>query len=140
MHGEYDNILEKNMALEDILSNVNYNIEKIVEELRKRIMDLSEISEIVDKHQIVYRHLEEDFCIIKIKKDHLEIDFKANKTLEDPMDFSWKIKRNRKDRFDRRMHIKNVFDIDVTFGLIFQSYKYINNIKSYSKNHGKIFQ
>lgn len=121
---------EKNMALEDILSNVNYNIEKIVEELRKRIMNIPEINEIVDKHQIIYRYSEEDFCAIKIKKDHLEIDFKSNKMLEDPMDFSWKIKRDKKNRFDRRMHIKNVFDIDVTFGLIFQSYKYINNKKS----------
>ena len=122
------------MALEDILSNVNYNIEKIVEELRKRIMDIPEIGETVDKHQIVYKYLEEDFCVIKIKKEHLEIDFKANKTLEDPMDFSWKIKRDRKNRFDRRMHIKNIFDIDVTFGLIFQSYKYINGTKSRNKS------
>lgn len=117
------------MTIEDILSNVNYNIEKIVEELRKRIMNIPEINETVDKHQIIYNYSGEDFCAIKIKKDHLEIDFKANRMLEDPMDFSWKI-RNKKDRFDRRMHIKNIFDIDVTFGLIFQSYKYIYNKKS----------
>lgn len=116
------------MTLEDILSNVNYNIEKIVEELRKRIMKIPEINEIVDQHQIRYNYSGEDFCVIKIKKDQLEIDFKADKMLEDPIDFSWKI-RHKKDRFDRRMHIKNIFDIDVTFGLIFQSYKYVHNRK-----------
>lgn len=124
------------MTIEDILSNVNYNIEKIFEELRKRIMDIPEIDEIVDKHQIIYRYLEEDFCAIKIKKENIEIDFKTNKMLEDPMDFSWKIKRDKKNMFDRRMHIKNIFDIDVTFDLIFQSYKYINSSKS-SKSSNK---
>jgi len=93
MHGEYDNMLEKNMALEDILSNVNYNIEKIVEELRKRIMNIPEINETVDKHQTVYKYFEEDFCIIEIKKDRLVIDFKAGQMLEDPIDFSWKIRK-----------------------------------------------
>ncbi len=109
------------MTLEDILSNVNYNIEKIVEELRKRIQEIPETNEIIEKDKIVYSRFGDDFCIIKIKKDHVEIDFLASKTLEDPIRFSWKIKRNRKDKFDRRMHIKNMFDIDNTFGLIFQS-------------------
>ena len=110
------------MTLEDILSNVNYNIEKIVEELRKRIQEIPEVNEVIEKDKIIYFRSEESFCIIKIKKDHIEIDFIASKTLEDPIRFSWKIKRNRKDKFDRRMHIKNIFDIDTTFGLIFQSY------------------
>lgn len=118
------------MTLDDILSNVNYNIEKIVEELRKRIMGIPEISENIDKYQIMYQHSGKDFCLIRIKKDHLEIDFKASNMLEDPIDFSWKIRRNRKEKFDRRMHIKNVFDIDVTFGLILQSYNSINNRKN----------
>lgn len=110
------------MTLEDILADVNYNIEKIVEELRKRINDNPDITEIIEKDKIVYSRSGNDFCIVKIKKDHVEIDFRASKTLEDPIRFSWKIKRNRKDKFDRRMHIKNMFDIDNTFGLIFQSY------------------
>lgn len=120
------------MALEDILSNVNYNIEKIVEELRKRIMNIPEVNETVDKHQIIYKYSGEDFCVVKIKKDHLEIDFKADRMLEDPIDFSWKVKRSKKDKFDRRMHIRNIFDIDVVFGLIFQSYKCAG-----SKTHNK---
>lgn len=114
------------MTIEDILSNVNYNIEKIVEELRKRIMEIPETNEIIDKSNIIYQYSGQDFCMIKIKKDNLEIDFKADKMLEDPIDFSWKLRRNKKNMFDRRMHIKNAFDIDVTFGLIFQSYKSIS--------------
>jgi len=108
--------------LEDILADVNYNIEKIVEELRKRIKDNPDITETIEKDKIVYSRSGNDFCIIKIKKDHVEIDFVSSKTLEDPIRFSWKIKRNRKDKFDRRMHIRNMFDIDNTSGLIFQSY------------------
>jgi len=110
------------VTLEDILADVNYNIEKIVEELRKRIQEMPEITETIEKDKIVCSRSGNDFCIIKIKKDHVEIDFVGSKTLEDPIRFSWKIKRNRKDKFDRRMHIKNMFDIDNTFGLIFQSY------------------
>lgn len=122
------------MVLDEILSNVNYNIEKIVEELRKRIMNLSYIDEIVDKRQIIYLCSGRDFCIIKIKNDHLEIDFKTGKTLEDPIDFSWKIRRSKKEKFDRRMHIKNMFDIDTVFGLIFQSYNHVrDNNEIYDK-------
>lgn len=121
------------VALEDILSNVNYNIEKIVEELRKRINGIPEVNEIVDKDKIIYQYSGEDFCIIKIRKDHIEIDFKANKTLIDPIEFSWKIGRHKKDKFDRRMHIKNVFDIDITFGLISQSCRGISSKKNYNR-------
>jgi len=117
------------MELEKILSNVNYNIEKIVEELRKRITDIQEINEVIDNNQIFYKYANEDFCLIKIKKDKLEIDFKSDKTLVDPIDFSWKIRQYRKDTFDRRMQIKNIFDIDTTFEMILQSYKYISTKK-----------
>ena len=54
--------------LEKILSNVNYNIKKIVEELREKIKDIPEINEVIDKRQIIYQHSGEDFCLIKIKK------------------------------------------------------------------------
>jgi hypothetical protein len=121
------------MTLENILSDVNYNIEKIVEELRKRIMSISEIDEIIDKHQIIYNYYGEDFCVIKIKKDNLEIDFKADKMLEDPIDFSWKIRYNKKSKFDRRMHIKNIFDIDITCNLILQSYECVHSKRNYNK-------
>lgn len=119
------------MALEDTLSNVNYNIEKIVEELRKRIKDIPDVNEIIDKDKIIYQYSGKDFCMVKIKKDNIEIDFKASKMLTDPIEFSWKIGRNRKDKFDRRMHIKNVFDIDVTFGLISQSCRGLHGKKNY---------
>ncbi len=104
-------------------SNINYNIKKIVEELRERIVkDIPGINEVIDKKQIIYQHSGEDFCTIKIKKDHLEIDFIADNTIEDPMEFSWKIKPTRKCYFNRRMQIKNICYIDIVFGLIFQSY------------------
>ncbi len=119
------------MALEDILSNVNYNIEKTFEELRKRIKNIPDINEIVDKDKIIYQYSGEDFCLVKIKKDNIEIDFKANKTLEDPIRFSWKIGHHKKDKFDRRMHIKNIFDIDTTFGIISQSHRGIYVKKNY---------
>lgn len=108
--------------VENILSNVNYNIVKILEELRKRITATLEINEVIDGTRIIYQHSGEDFCLIKIKKGHLEIDFDADKTLEDPMEFSWKIKQTKKCKFNRRMQIKNISDIDIVFGLIFQSY------------------
>lgn len=60
--------------------------------------------------------------LIKIKKDYLEIDFIVDNTIEDPMEFSWKIKPTRKCIYNRRMHTKNIGDIDIVFGLIFQSY------------------
>ncbi len=111
------------MTLENILSNTNYNIKKIVEELRERIIkDISDINEVIDKRQIIYQHSGEDFCIIKIKKDYIEIDFIVDNKIEDPMEFSWKIKPTRKYYFNRRMQIKNIGDIDIVFGLIFQSY------------------
>ncbi len=119
------------MTLDEILSNVNYNIEKIVEELRKRIMNLSDVVEIVDKRQIIYQCLGRDFCVVKIKNDHLEIDFKTGKSLEDPINFSWKIRRAKKEKFDRRMHIKNMFDIETVFVLISQSYNHIHNSNSH---------
>ncbi len=125
------------MVLEDILSNVNYNIEKIVEELRNRINSIPEINEVIDRNNnIIYQYSEKNFCIIKVKKDNLVIDFKADKILEDPINFSWKIRRNKNENFDRRMHIKNIFDIDMAYGLIFQSYKYMmNKNKTHNKNH-----
>lgn len=110
------------MTLEETLSNVNYNIEKIVYELRTRISNIPETTEIVDKNNIIYQYSGEDFCIIKVKKDFLEIDFKSDNRLEDPISFSWKIRQNKNNMFDRRLHIKNMFDIDVTFGLIEQSF------------------
>ena len=56
--------------LEKILSNVNYNIKKIVEELREKIKDIPEINEVVDKRQIIYQYSGEDFCLIKINVYH----------------------------------------------------------------------
>ncbi len=113
------------MTIQDILSNVNYNIEKIFEELRKRITDLSEITETVEKEHITYSRYKIDFCVIRVKKDRLEIDFKDNSILTDPMGFSWKIGRSKKSKYERRMHIKNVFDIETVYSLIFQSYDHI---------------
>lgn len=113
------------MTFEKILSNVNYNIKKIIEELREKIKDNSEINEVIDNRQIIYQHSGEDFCIIKIKKDHIEIDFLADSIIEDPIEFSWKIKPTRKCEFNRRMQIKNIADIDIVLGLIFQAYKII---------------
>ncbi len=110
------------MIFEKMLSNVNYNIKKIVEELRERIIkDIPEINEVIDKKEIMYQHSGEDFCTIKIKKDYLQIDFIVDNTIEDPMEFSWKIKPTRKCDFNRRMQIKNISDIDIVFGLILQS-------------------
>jgi hypothetical protein len=114
------------MTLEKLLSNINYNIKKIVEELRERIVkEIPEINEVIDKRQIIYQHSGKDFCTIKIKKDYLEIDFIVDNTIEDPIEFSWKIKPTRKCDFNRRMQTKNIADIDIVFGLIFQSYKYL---------------
>lgn len=111
------------MTFEKIVSNVNYNIKKIVEELRERIIkDIPGTNEVIDKIQIIYQHSGKDFCIIKIKKDYLEIDFIVDNTIEDPMEFSWKIKQTRKCVYNRRMQTKNICDIDIVFGLIFQSY------------------
>ena len=109
------------MTLEEILSKINHNIKKIVEELRKRIIDIPGTNETIDDRNIIYQRSGKDFCIVKIKKNYLEIDFKANKIIEDPTEFSWKIKQTRDQKFNRRMHIKNIGDIDVVFGLIFQS-------------------
>jgi hypothetical protein len=105
------------------ISNINYNIKKIVEELREKIKEnIPETNEIIDDRQIIYQLSGEDFCIIKIKKNYLEIDFIVDNTIEDPIEFSWKLKPTRKHDFNRRMHIKNIADIDTVFGLIFQSY------------------
>ena len=108
------------MTFEKILSN--YNIKKILKELREKIKDDLEINEIIDDRQIIYQHSGEDFCLIKIKKDYLEIDFITDNRIEDPMEFSWKIKPTKKCNFNRRMQIKNIGDIDTVYGLIFQSY------------------
>lgn len=113
------------MTLEEILSNVNNNIRTIVNELRQRIMNISGIDEIVDKRRIIYRYSGDNFCAINIKKDYIEIDFKLDKSIEDPMEFSWKIKPTKKETFNRRMHIKNMLNIDIAFGLIFQSYSFV---------------
>ena len=111
------------MTFEKIVSNINYNIKKIVEELRERIIkDIPGTNEVIDKRQIIYQHSGKDFCIIKIKKDYLEIDFIVDNTIEDPMEFSWKIKPTKKRKFNRRMQTKNIGDIDIVYGLIFQSY------------------
>ena len=109
------------MTLYIAKENINYNIRKILEELRKRIMDIQEVNETIDDGQIIYQHFGEDFCVIKIKKNSLEIDFKANKILEDPMEFSWKIKPTIEQKFNRRMQLKNIAQIDTVFGLIFQA-------------------
>src|SRR3990167_5268803 len=98
------------MTFEKILSN--YNIKKILKELREKIKDDLEINEIIDDRQIIYQHSGEDFCLIKIKKDYLEIDFITDNRIEDPMEFSWKIKP-KKCEFNRRMQIKNISDIDM---------------------------
>lgn len=113
------------MTLEEILSNVNNNIRRIVDELRQRITNISGIEEVVDKRRIIYRYSGKNFCMIDIKKDYLEIDFKLDYKIEDPMEFSWKIKPTKKETFNRRMQIKNIFDIETAFGLIFQSYNFI---------------
>lgn len=115
------------MTLEEILSNVNNNIRRIVDELRLRIMNISGVDEIVDKRRIIYRYSGKDFSMINVKKDYLEIDFKLDNTIEDPMKFSWKIKPTKKDIFNRRMHIKNMLNIETAFGLIFQSYSFVKH-------------
>lgn len=112
--------INTNMTIDKILSNVNYNIKKIVEELRFKIGNISDTNETIDERQITYQYLTENFCTIKIKKDHLEIDFIAGNTIEDPIKFSWKIKPNEKNNFNRRLQIKNIRDIDTVFGLILQ--------------------
>ncbi len=122
------------MTLEDILANVNYNIEKIVEELRNRIKSLSGITETIDKAQIIYQYSGKDFCVMRIRKDLIEIDFKADKTITDPIEFSWKIRQSKKCRFERRMHMKNIFDIDTAFILISQSYRSVLSPKLDAKN------
>jgi vacuolar-type H+-ATPase subunit E/Vma4 len=114
------------MTFEKLLSNINHNIKKIVEELRERIKEIPETSEVIDKRQIIYQHYGKEFCTIKIKKDHLEIDFIVDNTVEDPMEFSWKIKPTIKCDFNRRMQTKNIADIDIVFGLIFQSCNTVN--------------
>jgi hypothetical protein len=113
------------MTLEEILSNVNNNIRKIVDELRQRTVNLSGVEEIVDKRRITYQLSGTDFCMINIKKDYLEIDFKLDSKIEDPMEFSWKIKPSKKETFNRRMHVQNSLNIETTFGLIFQSYSFV---------------
>lgn len=113
------------MTLEELLSNVNNNIRRIVDELRLRIMNISGVDEIVDKRRIIYRYSGKDFCMLNIKKDYLEIDFKLGDTIEDPMDFTWKIKQTKKNTFNRRMQIENMLNIETAFGLIFQSYNFI---------------
>lgn len=113
------------MALEETLSNVNNNIRKIVDELRQRTISLSGIEEIVDKRRIIYRYSGKDFCMINIKKDYLEIDFILDNKIEDPMEFSWKIKPSKKEIFNRRMYIKNMLNIETVFGLMFQSYSFV---------------
>ncbi len=110
------------MTIEKLLSNINYNIKKIVDELRKRIADIKGVDESINDRYIRYTFSGEDFCMFKIRQDYLEIDFKADKVMEDPMGFSWKIKPNKDNKFNRRMQIKNMRDIDTVFGLIFQSY------------------
>lgn len=102
--------------------NINYNIKKILEELRKRITDNAKLNEIIHDRQIIYQQSGKDFCIIKVRKDHLEIDFIGSKILEDPMEFSWKIKPTKKYKFNRRMKIKNISDIEITSVLLSQSY------------------
>ena len=115
------------MTIEEVLLSVNNNVRTLVEDLRKRIEDVPEIDETVDKRRIIYQYSGEDFCMINIKKDYLEIDFKSDNILEDPMEFSWKIKPSCKGAFDRRMHLKNNFHIETAFGLMIQSYNVIKN-------------
>lgn len=117
------------MMLEDTLSNTNY---KIMKELRRRISEVPDINEIVEEGQVRYQYSGEEFFIIKTKKDYLKIDFKSDKRIEDPMEFSWKIKPTKKQKFDRRMQLKNISDIDIAFGLIFQSY---NTVKAAYENN-----
>jgi hypothetical protein len=113
------------MTIEEILSNVNNNIRRLVDELRERTISISGVDETIDKRKIIYQYSGEDFCMINIKKDYLEIDFLLDNKIEDPMEFSWKIKPAKKEIFNRRMHIKNKFDIETAFGLIFQSYDFV---------------
>lgn len=113
------------MTIEKTLSSINYNIRKILEELREKIIENPDIDEVIDDRQITYQYSGEDFCVIKIKKDHLEIDFITNNIMTDPMEFSWKIKPTRKCEFNRRMQIKNIGDIEIVLGLIFQSYNMV---------------
>jgi len=125
------------MSLEDVLENVNYNIEKIVVELRKRIEGIPGITETVDKSKIIYQYSGKNFCLINIKKDYLEIDFKIGNDLVDPVAFSWKIGRTKRSEFDNRMHMKNIFDIDVVFNIISQSYNYTAKNRDKSSSNQK---
>ena len=52
------------MTFEKMLSNINYNIKKIVEELREKIKDMQGIDEVIDKKQIIYQYAGKDFCTI----------------------------------------------------------------------------
>ncbi len=107
---------------EELLRGINNNIRTILGELRKRVIDIPNISENIEDRNITYRSHDERFCIFKIRKDYLEIDFISNKLTEDPIGLSWKIRPAKNSKFDRRMQLKNNGNIDLAFELIFQAY------------------
>lgn len=110
---------------EEILRGANNNIRTTLEELRKRIIDIPSIIEIIEDRNIIYRSAGERFCVIKIRKDYLEIDFRSDKLTEDPIEFSWKIKPTGNSKFNRRMQLKNNNNINLAFELIFQAYNMV---------------
>lgn len=102
------------------MSHINNNVRKVLEDLKKRITEIPDIEENIQKENIVYSIDNKEFCVIKIRKDYLEIDFKADNSIVDPIGISWKIGKNQK--FERRMQLKNGYNIEMAYDLIFQAY------------------
>jgi hypothetical protein len=109
------------MTFEELTKNSNNNVKSTFKELRKKLLDISGLKEIIRNKNIIYSTFDENFCKIKIGKDYLEIDFKSDNLTEDPIGFSWKIKPTKNTKFDRRMHLKNSNNINLAYELLIQA-------------------
>lgn len=112
----------------EALVNTNNNLRKIFDALRKPILDIPEVKEIIRKNWITYQSSPmKNFCAIKFKSNCLQIDLKtSNERIDDPDQFSWEIKPTQAWTFDRRMELSSIAQVDVAFNLICQAYELIN--------------
>lgn len=109
----------------EALANVDGNLREIFEALRKSILEIPEVKEIIRKNWITYQSSPmKNFCAIKFKNNCLQVDLKMGKEkVDDPEQFSWEIEPTQAWTFNRRMELNDIGQIDTAFSLILQAKK-----------------
>lgn len=112
----------------EVLANVNENICETFKALRKFILDIPEVKEVIRKNWITYQSSPmKNFCAVKFKSNCLQVDLKTGKEqVDDPNQFSWEIEPTQAWTFNRHLELEDISETNIAFNIICQAYEYVS--------------